>query len=107
MSGADTAPPPREAAVWDALRTVFDPEVGASIVDLGLVYRVACVPEEIAVDITMTTPACPAAGSIAEDAEWAIRGACPDVRVVCVDVVYDPPWGPERMSDELKKHFGW
>ena len=55
----------------------------------------------------MTTPACPAAGSIAEDAEWAIRGACPEAREINVEVVFDPPWGPERMSDELKRHFGW
>jgi len=51
-------PRPGESAVWDALRTVLDPEVGENIVDLGLVYRVETRPGAVAVDITMTTPAC-------------------------------------------------
>ncbi|HEX8013359.1 MAG TPA: metal-sulfur cluster assembly factor [Casimicrobiaceae bacterium] len=107
MDEAATAAVPREASIWEALRTVFDPEVGANVVDLGLVYRVACSPSRVDVDITMTTPACPAAGSIAEEACFAIREACPEARDVNVEVVFDPPWSPERMSDELKKHFGW
>ncbi len=96
-----------ESAVWDALRTVVDPEVGENLVDLGLVYRVECTPEAVAVDITMTTPACPATGSIAEEAELAIRNACPEAREVTVAVVFDPPWTPERMSEEARRRFGW
>jgi metal-sulfur cluster biosynthetic enzyme len=95
---------PREAAVRDALRTVFDPEVGANIVDLGLVYRVARMPSTVDVDITMTTPACPAAGSIADDAESAIRGACREARLVIVDVVFDPPWALV-VSARVHKHI--
>lgn len=96
-----------ESAVWDALRNVFDPEVGENLVDLGLVYRVEHKPEAVAVDITMTTPACPATGSIAEEAEMAIRNACPEAKEVTVTVVFDPPWTPERMSEEAKRRFGW
>lgn len=102
-----SAPLPDESAVWDALRTVIDPEVGESIVDLGLVYRVACAPGTVDVDITMTTPACPAAGSIAEEAEQAIRNAFSDPVAVQVQVVFDPPWTPERMSEGLRQRFGW
>lgn len=96
-----------ESAVWDALRTVVDPEVGENIVDLGLVYRVEVKPGTVSVEMTMTTPACPAAGSIAEEAEAAIRNACPEAADVRIEVVFDPPWTPERMSAEARARFGW
>lgn len=98
---------PDESAVWDALRTVLDPEVGENVVDLGLVYRVETRPGGVSVDITMTTPACPASGSIAAEAEAAIRSACPEATDVSVEVVFDPPWTPERMSEDVKRRFGW
>jgi len=98
---------PDESAVWDALRTVSDPEVGESVVDLGLIYRVDCAPGRVHIDMTMTSPACPMSGSIAEEAEGAIRNACAEVREVTVDVVFDPPWTPERMSEAVRRRFGW
>lgn len=98
---------PDEAAVWEALRTVTDPEVGENLVDLGLVYRVTCAPERVEIDLTMTSPACPMAGSIAEEAGQAVRAACPEAREVCVEVVFEPPWTPERMSEVARKRFGW
>ncbi len=104
MSGKPAAD---ESAVWDALRTVLDPEVGENIVDLGLVYRVEARPGALEVDITMTTPACPASGSIAAEAEEAIRSACPEAGEIRVAVVFEPPWTPERMSEEVKRRFGW
>jgi metal-sulfur cluster biosynthetic enzyme len=103
---ASAADIPSEAAVRDALRSVIDPEVGESIVDLGLVYRIACTPSLVEVDLTMTTPACPATESIAAEAESAIRGACPECEIA-VAVVFDPPWTPDRMSNALKLRFGW
>jgi metal-sulfur cluster biosynthetic enzyme len=93
--------------VWEALRTVVDPEVGENIVELGLVYRVDCRPGGVDVEMTMTTPACPAAGSITEEAERAIRSRCPEAQAVFVSVVFDPPWTPERMSETVKRRFGW
>ena len=98
---------PTPEAVWEALSRVFDPEIGENIVDLGLVYRVECTSVRVEVDITMTTPACPVASSIAADAEIAIREACPDALEVEVRIVFDPPWTPERMSEPLRKRFGW
>lgn len=98
---------PDEAAVWEALRTVMDPEVGENVVDLGLVYRAQCAPGRVEVDLTMTSPACPMAGSIAEEVEQAVRAACPEAREVCVAVVYEPPWTPERMSGAARARFGW
>ncbi|OGA01815.1 MAG: hydroxylase [Betaproteobacteria bacterium RIFCSPLOWO2_02_67_12] len=103
MSG-DT---PDESAVWDALRTVIDPEVGENLADLGLVYRVACAPGRVEIDLTMTSPACPMAGSIAGEAEQAVRDACPEAREVRVAVVFEPPWTPEHMSEAARKRFGW
>jgi len=82
---------PDESAVWDALRSVLDPEVGENIVDLGLVYRVETRPGAVEVDVTMTTPACPVAGSIAAEAEEAIRAARASGPKVRVAIVYDPP----------------
>lgn len=101
------APLPDEAAVWDALRTVCDPEIGENLVDLGLVYRVKTAAGMVDVDITMTTPACPLSSSIAADVEAAIRSACPQAADVHIAVVFDPPWTPERMSEEVKRRFGW
>jgi metal-sulfur cluster biosynthetic enzyme len=96
-----------EAAVWEALRTVIDPEAGESVVDLGLVYRVECGSGGVQVDMTMTSPACPYGAAIAEEAERAIRAACPTAQDVAVELVYDPPWTPERMSEAARKRFGW
>ena len=98
---------PDEAAAWEALRTVLDPEVGESIVDLGLVYRLECGEGSVRVDMTMTSPACPAGAAIAEEAEQAIRTACRSAPEVRVELVYDPPWTPERMSEAARKRFGW
>ncbi len=96
-----------EAQIWDALRTVIDPEAGESVVDLGLVYRVECGKGSVRVDMTMTSPACPYGGAIAEEAERTIRAAHPAVQDVAVELVYDPPWTPERMSEAARKRFGW
>ncbi len=98
---------PDESAVWEALHGVLDPEIGENVVDLGLVYRVECVPGRVQVDLTMTSPACPMGGAIARDAESAIRGACAEAHEVQVAIVFDPPWTPERMSDGLRQRFGW
>lgn len=98
---------PDESAVWEALRGVTDPEIGENIVDLGLVYRVACEPAGVQVDLTMTSPACPHSGVMVEEAEQAIREACPGVRDVRVQLVFDPPWTPERMSEAVRGRFGW
>lgn len=96
-----------ESSVWEALRGVIDPEIGESVVDLGLVYRVECAPGRVRVDLTMTSPACPMGGSIADDAEGAIRETCAEAHDVQVAIVFDPPWTPERMSDGLRQRFGW
>jgi len=98
---------PDESAVWEALRSVADPELGESVVDLGLVYGVECTPGRVHIEMTMTSPACPMGGLIAEDVESAVRDACAEAKDVSVNVVFDPPWTPERMSEQVRRRFGW
>ena len=98
---------PTDDAVWDALRTVNDPEVGMNVVDLGLVYGVTVDGADVRVELTMTSPACPLGDVIVENAAAAIRAAAPDARAVDVALVWDPPWTPDRMSDAARAKFGW
>ncbi|MFP5504936.1 MAG: metal-sulfur cluster assembly factor [Gammaproteobacteria bacterium] len=104
---ADTPALPDSEAVEAALRTVNDPEVGINVVDLGLVYAVDVAPGRVSVDLTMTTPACPLGGMILDDARRALEAATPDGTRIEVRLVWDPPWGPERMSDAARRHLGW
>lgn len=98
---------PTEEAIRDALRSVIDPEVGLNVVDLGLVYGVEIAPDRVRVTMTMTTPACPMSAMITEDAGEAIRDIAPEGADVAIDLVWDPPWSPERMSENARRHFGW
>jgi len=90
-----------------ALRSVEDPEAGMSIVDLGLVYGVQTVPGRVHVQMTMTSPACPAAPYLVDESAAAIRALAPAGTDVQVELVWDPPWTPERMSPEAQSRFGW
>jgi FeS assembly SUF system protein len=85
-----------------ALKTVFDPEIPADIYELGLIYKVD-ISDERAVDVsmTLTTPNCPAAGELPTQVENAIASV-PGVGVVNVNLVWDPAWSPDRMSDEAR-----
>ena len=96
-----------EADVLQALRAVEDPEAGMSIVDLGLVYRIDFAAGRIAVDLTMTSPACPVAPQLVDEAVAAIRAIAPEAADVDVRLVWDPPWTPERMSAAARERFGW
>jgi len=78
-----------------------------SIVDLGLVYDVEVSPTRIHVRMTMTSPACPVAPYIVEEAIAAIRAAAAGVPDVDIELVWDPPWTPERMSESARRRFGW
>ena len=90
-----------------ALKTVFDPEIPADIYELGLIYKVD-LKEDRSVDImmTLTTPNCPAAGELPTMVENAVASV-PGVGIVNVNLVWDPPWTPDRMSDEARAKFGW
>lgn len=86
----------------EALKTVFDPEIPVDIYELGLIYKVDVSDDkDIAIDMTLTAPGCPVAGEMPGWVEDAVREV-PGVRNVKVDLVFDPPWDPSRMSDEAK-----
>jgi metal-sulfur cluster biosynthetic enzyme len=98
---------PTDEIVWEALRSVDDPEVGMNIVDLGLVYGVQVEGSDVGVRLTMTSPACPLGEVICESAERAIRAAAPGAASVDVALVWEPPWTPDRMSEAARAKFGW
>src|ERR1700735_5463540 len=85
-----------------ALKTVFDPEIPADIYELGLIYKVE-LKDDRSVDLlmTLTTPNCPAAGELPQMVENAVASG-PGVGVVNVNLVWDPAWTPDRMSDEAR-----
>ena len=91
----------------DALRQVVDPEVGINIVDLGLVYALERTPHGVRLDLTMTSPACPMGESIAAEAEFVLQECLPPDSLVEVNLVWEPPWSPLRMSDQARSTLGW
>jgi metal-sulfur cluster biosynthetic enzyme len=93
--------------VREALRLVVDPELGINVVDLGLVYQVDVTDGQVRVAMTMTTPTCPLGESLSAEAEATIWQNVPGVRSVAVDLVWDPPWEPSRMSDAARERLGW
>lgn len=93
--------------VLEALRTVKDPELGINLVDLGLVYRVDVDPGGVVeADITLTALGCPAAPQIVAEAREAIRRVA-GVREARVNLVWNPPWSPERMSERARRALGY
>ena len=95
-----------EDTVRGALRSVVDPEMALNIVDVGLVYEVTLDDARVHVLMTMTSAACPVADTILEDVQTALELVLPD-RVVEVELFWDPPWTPERLSPRARAFMGW
>ena len=95
-----------EAQVIEALRTCFDPEIPVNIYELGLIYDVKVEPSgAVEVRMTLTSPHCPVAQSLPAEVEARIK-AVPGVTDARVEVVWDPPWEPSRMSEAAKLQLG-
>ena len=90
-----------------ALRAVVDPEMALGIVDLGLVRTVRVDESDIAVQMTMTSAACPVIDLIVADVQDALRDIAGISRGVAVDVVWEPPWDPSHMSEAARYAMGW
>lgn len=97
---------PTRDQVINALRQVNDPELGINIVDLGLVYDVDIENSGVHVKMTLTTPGCPLTFYLVGMAEAAIRQALPDIEKVEIELVWEPPWDPSRMSEAAKIQLG-
>lgn len=96
-----------EAEVMDALRECYDPEIPVNIVDLGLVYGIDIQEEDANVNVTMTLTAigCPMAGEVIEEVESRVKQV-ENVQNCKVDLTFDPPWSPERMTEDAKWELG-
>jgi probable FeS assembly SUF system protein SufT len=100
-----------ENLVWDQLKTVYDPEIPVNIVDLGLIYSCLITPlgeggKKIDVKMSMTAPGCGMGDVLKRDVEQKVARV-PEVREVNVEVVFDPPWNPSRMSEAAKLQLGF
>ncbi len=109
---ADAGPAPAEPGgdlyegVIEALKDIYDPEIPVNIYDLGLIYDVEITPENHArIKMTLTTPHCPVAESMPGEVELRV-GSVPGVGHAEVELVWDPPWDPQKMSDEAKLELG-
>jgi len=92
--------------IKDKLRECYDPEIPINIVDLGLVYGIEVDGDAVKVRMTLTAPGCPLAGSITEDVRRKLL-EIDGVRKAEVELVWDPPWSPERISEETKETLGF
>ncbi len=93
-----------EDMVYSALKHVYDPELPVSIVDLGLIYDTKISGRNVQIKMTLTTPGCAMGAHIAGQAEAAIKNAGADN--VLIEVIWDPPWNPDMISEEGKKKLG-
>jgi FeS assembly SUF system protein len=98
---------PLRDKVIDALRTVYDPEIPVNIYELGLIYDIAIdAAGEVAIEMTLTAPACPVAGTMPGTVQEAVS-AVPGVSKVEVELVWDPPWDQSRMSEAAQLELGF
>ena len=91
---------------WLQLENVYDPELGVTLVDLGLVYRLDVKDSEVHVEMTLTTPGCPMSDSMPVAVERALL-LIPGVSRVSVDLVWEPRWEPEMMAERARRELGW
>jgi len=91
--------------IYESLKTVFDPEIPVNVVDLGLVYDVQVNKGDVYVQMTLTFPGCGMGPFIAQQAEWAIQDI-EGVEEVEIELVFDPPWSPDLISEEARAQLG-
>jgi FeS assembly SUF system protein len=95
-----------EEKIIAALRTCYDPEIPVNIYEMGLIYDIEVEPAgDVVLRMTLTSPACPVAGSLPPEVQAKVT-AIPGVRSARVDLVWDPPWTPERMSEAARLQLG-
>ena len=95
-----------QESLLNALRTVKDPELNVNVIDLGLIYSIQTHDDQVDVEMTLTTPACPAGPEMLRNAERALE-AVPGVVKANVRLVMSPPWSPEKMTDAARDELGF
>jgi metal-sulfur cluster biosynthetic enzyme len=100
-------PMPDAAAVRDSLMFVIDPEVGINIVDLGLVYDVRVNGTTVDIDMTLTTPGCPLHETIASAVQRTLETRHPGIGEIRLELVWDPPWDTDMITDAGREQLGW
>ena len=98
---------PLAGQVRSELKKVIDPELGINVIDLGLIYDLDIRQNHLKVVMTMTSPACPINAFLAESIKSAILATIPQIRSVEVEVVWEPPWSPQKMSEEARRLLGY
>lgn len=106
MEETPQAPPLTREIVYDALQSVYDPEIPVSVVDLGLVYDVKIIDDWVGVKMTLTTPGCGMANQIANMVKQRVA-AIPGVSDSDVRIVWEPQWNPTMIKAEARKKLGW
>ncbi len=96
----------RERKITEGLKQVYDPEIPMNIVDLGLIYGFEWQGDDVTLKMTLTAVGCPVAGILADEVKSVIEKV-PGVHAAKVEMIWDPPWTPERMSDFAKRQFGY
>ena len=96
----------RERLITEGLKQVYDPEIPMNIVDLGLIYGFEWNGDDVKLRMTLTAPGCPVAGILAEEVKTVVEKV-PQVHGATVELVWDPPWTPDRMSEFAKRQFGY
>jgi len=105
--GKGPAHPELEQKIHEALRNIYDPEIPMNIIDLGLIYGMDWdTSGALTIRMTMTSPGCPAVESLTQEVATTARNAS-GVEQVQVEVVWEPPWGPDRMTDFARRQFGY
>jgi metal-sulfur cluster biosynthetic enzyme len=105
-SGAASEPAPTVEDVMDALANVIDPELGLDFVELGLIYGVEVQDGNVHVTFTLTTPGCPIGPQVSDQIDEFV-GELDGVRNVSSEMVFTPPWSPEKMSEDAKFALGF
>lgn len=97
-----------EGQVVSALRTVYDPEIPVNLYEMGLIYRIGISDggKRVEIDMTLTAPGCPVAGILPGQVEHAVRGMVHGVEDVVVELVWDPPWNQEMLSEAARLELG-
>ncbi|MGH2448218.1 MAG: metal-sulfur cluster assembly factor [Chloroflexota bacterium] len=94
-----------ESEAWARLHEVYDPEIAINLVDLGLIYDLASDHGKVDLTMSLTTPGCPMSDSMPPAVE-RVLAAIPGVTEASVDLVWDPPWDPDRITDEGRRQLG-